>query len=250
MRLADKVAIVTGGGLGIGRAIAITFAREGARVIVADVNEKAGQETVQEIEALNGVALFTRTDVSSTLDAEQLVSVTWEIYGRLDILVNSAGTYARGDVVSTTDETWHRLLDVNLTGVFLCCRSAIPAMRETGGGAIINLSSSVGWHDTAPGIAAYTASKFGVTGLTKAMACDHLHDNIRVNCICPGPTDTPLLRASRPPDVLKAFAEAQPIGRLGSPGEIAAAALFLASDEASFVTGVAFPVDGGQTAHV
>jgi NAD(P)-dependent dehydrogenase (short-subunit alcohol dehydrogenase family) len=123
-------------------------------------------------------------------------------------------------------------------------------MRGTGGGSIINMSSSVGWHDTAPGIAAYTASKFGVTGLTKAMACDHLHDNIRVNCICPGPTDTPLLRASRPPDVLKAFAEAQPIGRLGLPSEIAAAALFLASDEASFVTGVALPVDGGQTAHV
>lgn len=250
MRLADKVAIVTGGGLGIGRAIANTFAREGARVVVADVNEKAGQETVQEIEAFNGVASFACTDVSRIQDTQQLISVTWGMHGRLDILVNSAGTYARGDVVSTSEETWHRLLSINLTGVFFCCKSAIPAMRETGGGSIINMSSSVGWHDTAPGIAAYTASKFGVTGLTKAMACDHLHDNIRVNCICPGPTDTPLLRASRPPDVLKAFAEAQPIGRLGSPGEIAAATLFLASDEASFVTGIALPVDGGQTAHV
>jgi NAD(P)-dependent dehydrogenase (short-subunit alcohol dehydrogenase family) len=250
MRLAEKVAIVTGGGLGIGRAIAATFALEGAKVVVADVNEKAGQKTVQEIEALNGVALFECIDVSRIQDARKLTSMTWGTYGRLDILVNSAGTYARGDVVSTSEETWHRLLNVNLTGVFYCCKSAIPAMRKTGGGAIINISSSVGWHATAPGIAAYTASKFGVTGLTKAMACDHLHENIRVNCICPGPTDTPLLRASRPPDVLRAFAEAQPIGRLGSPDEIAVAALFLASDEASFVTGVALPVDGGQTAHV
>jgi meso-butanediol dehydrogenase/(S,S)-butanediol dehydrogenase/diacetyl reductase len=250
MRLQDKVAIVTGGGLGIGRAIAETFAREGARVVVADLNEDAGQETVRHIETLDGAARFVRTDVSKADDAERAVSTCLSRYGRLDILINSAGVYARGDVVSTSLETWQRLLSVNLTGVFLCCKAAIPAIKRGGGGAIINISSSVGWHDTAPGIAAYTASKFGVTGLTKAMACDHLRENIRINCICPGPTDTPLLRASRSPEVLQAFAEAQPIGRLGTPQEIAAAALFLASDEASFVTGVAFPVDGGQTAHI
>jgi len=250
MRLADKVAIVTGGGLGIGRAISETFAREGARVVVADLNEAAGRETVQRVEAAGGTASFVSTDVSKAEDAERLVSTCLRRYGKLDILVNCAGVYARGDVLSTSLETWQRLLSVNLTGVFLCCKAAIPALKEGGGGVIINLSSSVGWHDTAPGIAAYTASKFGVTGLTKAMACDHQHDHIRVNCICPGPTDTPLLRASRSPEELAAFAQAQPIGRLGTPQEIAAAALFLATDEASFVTGVAFPVDGGQTAHI
>lgn len=248
MRLKEKVAIVTGSGMGIGRAIAETFAREGARVVVADLNEEAGRETVERIQAAGGQACFVQADVARSEDARCMVEVALETYGRLDILVNSAGIYTRGDVVDTSLETWHRMLAVNLTGVFLCCKAAIPAMRQAGGGAIVNISSSIGWQYAAPGVAAYTASKFGVTGLTKAMACDHLPDNIRVNCICPGPTDTPLLRASRPPEDFQAFVEAQPIGRLGSPEEIAAAALFLASEEASFVTGVALPVDGGQAA--
>jgi len=249
MRLKDKVAIVTGSGAGIGRAIATTFAREGARVIVADMDEEAGRETVAAIQAGGGAALFARTDVSQVEDTQRLVETALSTYGRLDVLVNNAGVYTRGDVVSTSVETWNRLLSINLTGVFLCCKAAIPALRQAGGGAIVNISSSVGWQYAAPDIAAYAACKFGVTGLTKAMACDHLPENIRVNCICPGPTDTPLIRASRSPEDLVAFMEAQPIGRLGSPDEIAAAALFLASDEASFVTGVAFPVDGGQAAY-
>jgi len=248
VRLKDKVAIVTGAGMGIGRAIAGTFAREGAWVVVADLNEEAGRESVARIESQGGAACFVRTDVARSEDARRLVDVALETYGRLDILINSAGIYTRGDVVGTSPETWERVLAVNLTGVFLCCKAAIPAMRQAGGGAIVNISSSVGWVYAAPGIAAYAASKFGVTGLTKAMACDHLPDGIRVNCICPGPTDTPLLRASRPPDQFQAFIEAQPIGRLGAAEEIAAAALFLASEEASFVTGVAMPVDGGQAA--
>jgi NAD(P)-dependent dehydrogenase (short-subunit alcohol dehydrogenase family) len=248
VRLKDKVAIVTGAGMGIGRAIAGNFAREGARVVVADLNEDAGRETVEQIGADGGLVVFARTDVARSEDAQRVVDVALEAYCRLDVLVNSAGIYTRGDVVDTSLETWGRVLSVNLTGVFLCCKAAIPALREAGGGAIVNISSSVGWGYAAPGIAAYTASKFGVTGLTKAMACDHLVDNIRVNCICPGPTDTPLLRASRPPDQFQAFIEAQPIGRLAAPEEIAAAALFLASEEASFVTGVALPVDGGQAA--
>jgi len=249
MRLKDKVAIVTGSGAGIGHAIATTFAREGARVLVADMDEEAGRETVATIRAGGGTALFVRTDVSQVEDTQRLVETALSAYGRLDVLVNNAGVYTRGDVVSTSVETWNRLLSINLTGVFLCCKAAIPALRRAGGGAIVNISSSVGWQYAAPGIAAYAASKFGVTGLTKAMACDHLPENIRVNCICPGPTDTPLIRASRSAEDLQAFKEAQPIGRLGSPDEIAAAALFLASDEASFVTGVAFPVDGGQAAY-
>jgi NAD(P)-dependent dehydrogenase (short-subunit alcohol dehydrogenase family) len=249
MRLKEKVAIVTGSGAGIGRAIATTFAREGARVVVADMDEEAGRGTVAAVQAGGGEACFARTDVSQVEDTQRLVETALSAYGRLDILVNNAGVYTRGDVVSTSVETWNRLLSINLTGVFLCCKAAIPALRQAGGGAIVNISSSVGWQYAAPGIAAYATSKFGVTGLTKAMACDHLPENIRVNCICPGPTDTPLIRASRSPEELVAFMEAQPIGRLGSPDEIAAAALFLASDEASFVTGVAFPVDGGQAAY-
>jgi NAD(P)-dependent dehydrogenase (short-subunit alcohol dehydrogenase family) len=249
MRLKDKVAIVTGGGLGIGRAIAEAFAQEGAQTVVADLNEEAGHKTVAAIQAGDGKACFVRTDVSKVGDSQRMVDVALGTYGRLNILVNNAGVYARGDVVGTSLDMWNRLLSVNLTGVFLCCKAAIPALRQAGGGAIVNISSSVGWHYAAPGIAAYAASKFGVTGLTKAMACDHLCDHIRVNCICPGPTDTPLIRASRTPQELQAFTEAQAIGRLGSPEEIAAAAVFLASEEASFVTGVALPVDGGQSAY-
>jgi len=249
MQLKDRVAIVTGSGAGIGRAIATTFAREGAGVVVADVNEEAGQETVEQIQSAGRQAQFVRTDVSNVEDTQRIIDVALATYGRLDILVNNAGIYARGDVVSTSLEAWNRLLSINLTGIFLCCKAAIPALKQVGGGAIVNISSSVGWQYAAPGIAAYTASKFGVTGLTKAMACDHLGDNIRVNCICPGPTDTPLIRASRSLEDLQAFVEAQPIGRLGLPEEIAAAALFLASDAASFVTGVAMPVDGGQSAY-
>ena len=248
VRLKGKIAIATGAGLGIGQATAKMFANEGARVVVADVNEESGRETVALIRAVGGDARFTRVDVSRVEDTVRMVAFALETYGRLDILVNCAGIYTRGDVVTTSVEAWDRLLAVNLTGVFLCCRAAVPALKKAGGGSIINISSSVGWQYAAPGIAAYTASKFGVTGLTKAMACDHLPDDIRVNCICPGPTDTPLLRNSRSPEALQTFAQEQPIGRLGSPDEIAAAALFLASDEASFVTGVAFPVDGGQAA--
>ncbi len=250
MRVQGKVAIVTGGGLGIGRAVALALAREGARVVVADLNEEAGQGTVQAIEQGGGKARFARVDVSSVEDTERMVRTTLTAYGRLDVLVNCAAVYARGDVTATSLEAWNRLLAINLTGTFLCCKAAVPALKRGGGGSIVNFSSSVGWHAAAPNIVAYAASKFGVTGLTKAMACDHLRDGIRVNCICPGPTDTPLLRASRSPQDLQAFTAAQPIGRLGSPEEIAAAVLFLASDEASFVTGVALPVDGGQTAQV
>ena len=250
MRLQGKVAIVTGAGMGIGQAIARAFAREGARVVVADVNEEAGWATVQAIRGNGGDAVLQHTDVTKEEATQQLVAAALATYGQLDILVNSAGAYARGTVVGTSLETWNRLLSINLTGTFLCCKAAIPELRRAGGGAIINLSSSVGWQNAAPNVACYVATKFAVTGLTKAMACDHLHDKIRVNCLCPGPTDTPLIRGSRPPDALQAFVQAQPIGRLGSPDEIAAAAVFLASDEASFVTGVAFAVDGGQTAHL
>jgi NAD(P)-dependent dehydrogenase (short-subunit alcohol dehydrogenase family) len=247
MRLEGKVSIVTGAGLGIGKAVATLFAAEGSSVVAADVNEEAGRQTAEAAGKSAGRSLFVRTDVSRLDDARNLVEAAMNAYGRLDILVNCAGIYSRGNIEETTLQEWNRILSVNLTGVFLCCQAAVPALKASGGGAIINVSSSVGWQYAAGSIVAYAASKFGVTGLSKAIACDCLHSNIRVNCICPGPTDTPMIRASRSARDLQAFVEAQNIGRLARPAEIAAAALFLASDEASFITGAAFPVDGGQS---
>ncbi|MGD0613104.1 MAG: glucose 1-dehydrogenase [Anaerolineales bacterium] len=250
MRLVNKTAIVTGGAMGIGRAIVEAFAHEGAQVVLADLNEIAGAEVVAAVEASGGRAIFRRADVSRWAEAEALIAFAVQTFGRVDILVNDAGVYCRGDVVTTDEATWDWIMGINLKSVYLCSRAAIPLMRQQGRGVILNISSSVGWISAAPGIAAYAASKFGVTGLTKAMACDHLREGIRVNAVCPGPTDTPLLNNSRPPDELATFRDRLVSGRLGQPEEIAAAAVFLCSDEASFITGAVIPVDGGQTAHL
>jgi NAD(P)-dependent dehydrogenase (short-subunit alcohol dehydrogenase family) len=249
-RLEHKVALVTGGGMGIGRSIAEAYAREGARVMIADIDDQAGHDVVSAIGAMGGVAFFARTDVADAASVDRLRDNLVECCGRLDVLVCCAAIYTRGDITQTDAGTFQRILAVNLVGVFNCCKMAIPLMRQAGGGSIITFTSSVGWHSTGPQIVAYATSKFAVTGLTRALAVDHLRENIRVNGIAPGPTDTPLLRASRTPEALEAFKNAQPIGRLGQPDEIAAAAVFLASDEASFVTGIILPVDGGQTAHI
>jgi NAD(P)-dependent dehydrogenase (short-subunit alcohol dehydrogenase family) len=249
-RLENKVALVTGGAMGIGRAIVEAFAREGARVMVADIDDQAGQTAVSAVCAAGGEAVFAHTDVTDLVSVERMRARLLEVYTRLDVLVCCAALYTRGDITQTHSDTFARIMAVNLTGVFNCCKMAVPLMRQAGGGSIINITSSVGWHSTAPQILAYATSKFAVTGLTKALAMDHLREHIRVNGIAPGPTDTPLLRASRTPEALEAFKNAQPIGRLGQPDEIAAAAVFLASDEASFVTGIILPVDGGQTAHI
>ena len=249
-RLNDKVALITGGGMGIGRAIAEAFAREGAAVMVADLNETAGQAVVEAIQQAGGTAAFAPVDVAVAASVAAMGERLLAAFGRLNVLVCSAGIYTRGDIVQTDEATFDRIMAVNVKGVFNCCKMAVPLLREAGGGSIINITSSVGWHSTGPQILAYTTSKFAVTGLTRALAMDHLSENIRVNGIAPGPTDTPLLRASRSPEALEAFKNAQPIKRLGQPAEIAAAAVFLASDEASFITGVILPVDGGQTAHI
>lgn len=250
MRLERKVAIITGGGSGIGRAAAQLFTREGAKVVVADYNAEAGENTVQAIQDSGGEAIFVKVDVSDAEQVQHMVQSALEAYGGIDILFNNAGILLFGTILETDPKDWTRLMSINLNGVFLCSKAVIPHMIERGGGSIINTSSSTGAHDVAANIAAYVTSKGGVTLLTKAMAVDHAKDHIRVNAIAPGPTDTPMLRENMSPEELADFAATFPMKRLGWPEELAYAALFLASDEASFVTGAVLAVDGGQTAQV
>ena len=249
MRLAGKGALITGGASGIGRAIAERFAREGARVLVADYAD-TGAETARAIEAAGGKARFFQADVSNSTQVGQMVDAALQYCGSVDILCNAAGILHYGTILETGEDTWARVMGVNLTGTFLCCRAVLPHMIRKGGGSIINLASTTGAHDACAHAAAYVTSKGGVTLLTRAMAIDHAQQGIRVNALCPGPTDTPMLRQAMTPEQLEAFAHTYPMGRLGRPEELANAALFLASDEASFVTGTAFYVDGGQTAEI
>ena len=253
MRLKNKVALITGAGSGIGRATAILFAKEGAKVVVADIDTKGGEETVKKINDSGGAAVFVHVDVTKASDAERMVKTAVEKYGKLDILFNNAGINPLGTVVDTTEESWDRIINVNLKGIFLGSKHAIPEMAKHEGGVIIN-TASVNGLVALPDEAAYDASKGGVVMLTKAMAIDHASQNIRANCICPGATDTALLRryideAHDPEKQLKAFVEYNAaLRRLIKPEEIAYAVLFLASDESSAITGVALPVDGGCTA--
>jgi NAD(P)-dependent dehydrogenase (short-subunit alcohol dehydrogenase family) len=250
MRLKDKVAIVTGGGSGIGRATAELFAREGAKVVVADYKADIGREAVQAIRAAGGDAIFVEVDVSDSDQVQRMVQATLNTYAGIDILFNSAGVLIMGSILDTDEQAWNRLVSINLTGVYLCSKAVLPHMIKRGGGSIINTSSSTGAHDAARNIAAYVASKGGVTLLTRGMAIDHAKDKVRVNAIAPGPTNTPMLRDALSPEQLAAFAQTFPMKRLGQPEELAYAVLFLASDEASFVTGAILAVDGGQTAEV
>ncbi|HVD13759.1 MAG TPA: glucose 1-dehydrogenase [Actinomycetota bacterium] len=249
-RLAGKVAIVTGGGSGIGRAAALRFAAEGAAVLVADVAGATAEAVAKEATAAGGRALGTAVDVTDRDQVTAMVERAVAEFGGVDVLMTAAGIIAFGDVTETDPDVWERVLAVNLTGAYLCARAVIPLMVARGGGSIVTISSSTGAHDAAPGTAAYIASKGGVAMLTKAMAVDHAAAGVRVNAIAPGPTATPMLQAVMSPDELRAFGQAMPIGRLADPAELAAAALFLASDDASYVTGAVFAVDGGQTAKV
>lgn len=250
MRLPSQVALVTGAASGIARAVALRFAREGAAVMVADASEGGGTETVEKIRAAGGKAGFAQLDVSQPEQVRQVVRGTIDELGDLHILFNGAGILTYGTALETTDDAWNRMMAVNLTGTFLCSKAVLAHMVTKGRGVIINVASTTGSHDACAHAAAYVSSKGGVTLLTRSMAIDYARQGIRVNAICPGPTDTPMLRNALMPDELEAFARTFPMNRLGRPEEIAGAALFLASDDASFVTGTLLYVDGGQTAEV
>ena len=252
MRLADKVALITGGTSGIGRATAILFAREGAAVVLTGRNEERGHEVVREIEAVDGRARFVPADVTLAEDCRRAVAETVEAFGGLDVLFNNAGVYVAGDVTECTEAEWDLQVDVSLKGTYLMCASAVPVMASQGGGSIVNNSSGWGLAGGARAVA-YCAAKGGVVVMTKAMAIDHGAQGIRVNCICPGDTVTPMehrdaVHRGMTWEAYVAGASDRPLGRMGEPDEVAAAVLFLASDESSFITGAALPVDGGGVA--
>jgi len=250
-RLSEKVAIITGGASGIGRATALLFAREGAAVAIGDVNQTAGQQVVDEIVKAGGRAISECADVTSAADCRRLVVRAILEFGKVDILFNNAGIIRRATVMDLPEEDWDRVMTVNVKSIYLLSREVIPHMEKQGGGSIINTSS--GWGVAAGAKAAvYCASKGAVVLLTKAMAIDH-GPRIRVNCICPGDTDTRMLRAEaaqlgEEPGRFLADAAKRPLGRVGTPEEVAQAVLYLASDASSFVTGTALVVDGGGLA--
>src|SRR5882724_479742 len=250
LRLKDRVALITGGGSGIGKATAELFAREGARVAVADCAQDSASEVVREIRAGGGEGFFVQTDVSDSEQVARMVEAVLQAYGRIDVLFNGAGVLYYGTLLETDEQAWNRVLSINLTGTYLCCRAVLPHMIRQGGGSIVNVASTVGAHDACANAVAYVTSKGGVTLFTKAMAIDHARQGVRVNALVPGATDTPMIRKALTPEALEALAQTHPIGRLGRPEELAKAVLFLASDDASFVTGTAMYVDGGQTAKI
>ena len=250
--LTGKRALIAGGASGIGRATALLFAREGAAISVVDLDELGGRAAGKEIDHEGSRAIFVPCDVTQAGDCQRAVEQTVRDLGGLDVLVNSAGIIRRANVLETTEAEWDQVMAVNVKSVFLLSKYAIPVMAEAGGGVIINVAS--GWGLVGgPRAAAYCASKGAVVQLTKSMALDHGRQNIRVNCICPGDTDTPMLRdearqLGEPMEQFLAEAAERPLGRIGRPEDIAEAALYLASDASSFVTGTALVVDGGGTA--
>ena len=251
MKLKEKVALITGGASGIGRETALLFAQEGADVVVCDVDDRGGRETVALIEAQDANAIFVKADVSRAADCANMVALAEKTYGRLDILFNNAGIMHSGDdnAMATEEDVWDLTMAVNLKGVFLGCKYGIPALQRAGGGSVINTASFVAIIGAATPQIAYTASKGGVLAMTRELAVIHARENIRVNALCPGPLHTELLMKFLDTEEKRQRRLVHiPMGRFGEAREMAQAALYLASDDSSYVNGSTFMVDGGITA--
>ena len=251
MRLANKVALITGAGGGIGGESALLFAAEGASVVVVDVADSAAAETVRRVKEAGGKAAFVRADVSKDADCAAMVAFAEKTFGKLDVLFNNAGIMdsADDDAMKTPEAVWEKTLAINLKGVFLGCKHGIPALRRAGGGSIVNTASFVALLGAATAQIAYTASKGGVVAMTRELAVIHAREKIRVNALCPGPLKTELLMKFLDTDAKKQRRLVHvPMGRFGEAKEMAKAALFLASDDSSYMTGSSLMVDGGITA--
>ncbi len=251
MRLENKVAVITGASSGIGRETAILFGREGAKVVLVDINDAGGEESLEMVKAAGGEGIYVHADQSKAAEVEAMVQQVEQTYGKLDVLFNNAGiSHAEDDdALSTSEEVWDLTFDINVKGVFLCCKYGIPALRRAGGGSIINTASFVAHLGAATPQLAYTASKGAVLSMTRELATIHARENIRVNALCPGPLRTELLmKYLDTPEKKNRRLVHVPMGRFGEAEEIAKAVLYLASDDSSFVTGSSFMVDGGITA--
>ena len=259
MRLKDRVAIVTGGGAGIGRSICVNMAKEGAKVAVMDINEEAALETAEMIKKEDGEALALKMDVTQKADVQAMTAQVLKTHGKIDILVNNAGTDIKGAITELAENTWDTLMNINLKGVFLCTQAAVVSMIEQRYGRIVNISSMAG-KTGEPLTSPYCATKFGVIGFTQSIALELGKHNITVNAVCPGPVDTDLIRQSvaqsakikgmAPEDFLQEFfINPTPLGRIAQPVDIARAVIFLASDDAEFITGSTLNVSGGREMH-